>query len=102
MKPRMFFSFVFACCILFSSSVQAGNTDAQPVAEKENPNAAVEKKATGTPPSVENETSESPSALAPVTKFEFETVVEGVDVTHEFVIQNKGTGTLKINRVKTG
>ncbi len=92
MKFRMFFSFAFVCCILFSSSVQAGNTEAQP---------AVEKKAAGTQPPVEDKKTEPPSAFAPATKFKFENAVEGTSVTHEFVIQNKGTGELKIHRVKT-
>ncbi|MCP4110868.1 MAG: DUF1573 domain-containing protein [Desulfobacteraceae bacterium] len=99
MKFKTFFSFVFVCCILFSSSVQAG--DPQPAVEKETPNAAVEKKAAGTQPPVEDKKTEPPSAFAPATKFKFENAVEGTSVTHEFVIQNKGTGELKIHRVKT-
>ena len=44
----------------------------------------------------------SPSAFLPVDSFEFASVVEGTTVTHEFVIQNKGTVPLTIHKVKTG
>lgn len=43
-----------------------------------------------------------PSAFFPETTFEFTPVLDGSKVVHEFVIQNKGTETLKVERVKTG
>lgn len=92
MKFRMFFSLV--CCILFftgfSYGDQAGKSD---TVEKENLNAS---------PAVEKVTSAAPSAVVPSGKFEFEPVVDGTKVTHDFVIQNKGTGPLNIEKVKTG
>ena len=42
-----------------------------------------------------------PSALFPETRYEFSPVLDGTTVMHEFVIQNKGTATLKVERVKT-
>lgn len=44
----------------------------------------------------------SPSAVFPQTGYEFSPVLDGAKVVHEFVIQNKGTAPLKVERVKTG
>ena len=38
----------------------------------------------------------------PQTRFEFSPVLDGSKVVHDFVIQNKGTATLNVERVKTG
>jgi hypothetical protein len=42
------------------------------------------------------------TAFFPETSYEFSAVLDGAKVVHEFVIQNKGTATLKVDRVKTG
>ena len=42
------------------------------------------------------------SAFLPVTNWEFDPVVDGKAVTHDFVIQNKGNAPLNISKVKTG
>jgi len=42
-----------------------------------------------------------PSAYLPSVKFEFEPVVEGKEVIHDFVIQNKGAALLQVQSVKT-
>jgi hypothetical protein len=44
----------------------------------------------------------APSVFLPVKSWEFEPVVDGVEVVHDFVVQNKGTAALNIERVKTG
>ena len=44
----------------------------------------------------------SPTAVFPETSYEFPAVLDGAKVVHEFVIQNKGTAPLKVERVKTG
>jgi hypothetical protein len=44
----------------------------------------------------------SPSAVFPEISYEFSPVLDGAKVVHEFVIKNKGTATLKVERVKTG
>lgn len=44
----------------------------------------------------------SPSAFFPETSYEFPAVLDGAKVEHEYIIQNKGTATLKVERVKTG
>lgn len=47
-------------------------------------------------------TSRQPSAVAPESKYAFDPVIDGTEITHDFVIQNKGNALLKIERVKTG
>ena len=44
----------------------------------------------------------APAAFLPVTQWEFESVVDGTAVVHDFVIQNKGDAPLNISKVKTG
>ena len=44
----------------------------------------------------------APSAVYPKTSYEFPAALDGDKVVHSFVIQNKGTATLKVERVKTG
>ena len=71
----------------------------------------------GSSPAVKNDTSKDlslnrrieivkislklPSAYLPTARYEFTPVVEGQEVTHNFVIQNKGTAPLEVQRVKT-
>ncbi len=43
-----------------------------------------------------------PVAFFPQTLYEFSQVLDGAKVVHEFVVQNKGTAPLNIERVKTG
>ena len=42
-----------------------------------------------------------PVAYLPVSRYEFAPVLEGREVTHHFVIQNKGDALLKVQKVKT-
>jgi hypothetical protein len=42
-----------------------------------------------------------PSAYLPAARYEFPPVVEGQEVSHNFVIQNKGAAPLEVQRVKT-
>jgi hypothetical protein len=44
----------------------------------------------------------NPTAFFPETAYEFSSVLDGSKVVHDFVIQNKGTATLKVEKVKTG
>jgi hypothetical protein len=48
------------------------------------------------------QTPQSPSAVIPESRFTFAPVTDGVEITHDFVMQNKGTAELKIESVKTG
>ena len=43
-----------------------------------------------------------PVAFFPKTLYEFSPVLDGAKVVHEFVVQNRGSATLNIERVKTG
>lgn len=43
-----------------------------------------------------------PAAVLPELKFEFQAVVDGTEVTHDFTIKNTGDDILAINQVKTG
>jgi hypothetical protein len=42
------------------------------------------------------------AAYFPERSYQFKPVVEGAKVSHDFVVQNKGTAVLKIDNVKTG
>ena len=44
----------------------------------------------------------SPSLFFPQEAYEFDTVLEGTPVLHEFVIQNKGTADLDVKKVSGG
>lgn len=50
----------------------------------------------------ENITGEKPVAFLPEQIFEFEPVIEGDIVIHDFIIQNKGTAPLVIHKVRAG
>lgn len=50
----------------------------------------------------EPQTPGRPKAVAPEPRFEFSIVVEGTEVTHDFVIENHGTAPLNIAKVQTG
>ena len=45
---------------------------------------------------------EKPGVVLPELKYEFEPVVDGTQVTHDFAIKNTGDGLLAITQVKTG
>lgn len=75
MKPKAFIALLGICCVLLSATLCFGT---------------------------ENMSQDLPSAFLPEDKFESETVVEGTPITHDFVVQNKGTAPLKITKIKTG
>ena len=47
------------------------------------------------------ESLKQPSAHLPVIRYEFAPVIEGQEVIYDFVVQNKGSATLEIQKVKT-
>lgn len=51
--------------------------------------------------SAEND-QKSPDAFFPEVRYEFASVAEGKEVTHDFIVQNKGTAPLLIEKVRTG
>jgi hypothetical protein len=50
----------------------------------------------------ETEEPGSPSVFVPAPSFQFDPVVSGKSVNHDYIIQNKGSAELKITSVKTG
>ncbi|MBW1643388.1 MAG: DUF1573 domain-containing protein [Deltaproteobacteria bacterium] len=54
------------------------------------------------PVAAKNSTVKRPLAVIQDQTYEFASVVEGSLVTHDFIIQNKGTAPLVIKKVKTG
>ncbi|MBC8432649.1 MAG: hypothetical protein H8D96_12120 [Desulfobacterales bacterium] len=44
---------------------------------------------------------ESPSVYFPTRYYTFKQVVDGTEIVHDFILQNKGDATLKINKVTT-
>ena len=50
----------------------------------------------------DSQTPAQPKAVAPEPRFDFPVVVEGTEVTHDFVIENHGTAPLQITKVQTG
>ena len=50
----------------------------------------------------QDEVKASSSVVFPESKYEFDAVFEGIDVGHDFVIQNKGTATLEVKKVSGG
>jgi outer membrane protein OmpA-like peptidoglycan-associated protein len=42
-----------------------------------------------------------PAAHLPETRYEFTPVIEGQEVSHNFIVQNKGTAPLEVQKVKT-
>ncbi len=45
---------------------------------------------------------DAPSAVVPEPRFQFAPVLEGVEVTHDYIIRNTGTAPLLITRIKAG
>jgi hypothetical protein len=89
MKTKAVFALTVVCGILFSAMSYAEDKTVQPT-----PAASV------TAPSGDSE--KVPVAVIPEEKYEFKTVAEGVEIVHDFVIQNKGTADLEILAVKPG
>ncbi len=50
----------------------------------------------------ENNVNTYPSAYLPANSYKFNPVVEGTEIDHQFIIQNKGNAPLNIEKVETG
>ncbi len=74
MKLMSFFTLVFVNCILFSTTAFSGDENIKP---------------------------DTPLAVLPVARYEFEPTLEGAVVLHDFIIRNKGNAPLDIEKVKT-
>jgi hypothetical protein len=75
MRLKIIFAFALAFCVLFSATGSFGAQD---------------------------KTLQSPTAFLPETQYAFPRVLEGTEVLHDFIIQNKGTAPLEIKKVRTG
>ncbi len=87
------FATVFACGVLLFQSVSLG-------AENESQTLAESQPLPESQLSVEIQN--VPSAFLLSDKIDIPSVIEGDDVRHTFIIQNRGTAPLKIKKVKTG
>ncbi len=75
MKPKMLAVFFVAFSIILFGTVTTGLTG----------------------PSLQ-----TPSVLVPDSRYNFSPVLDGTEITHDFVIQNKGDAPLAIEKVRTG
>jgi hypothetical protein len=75
MKKRTLFLIFLTSCILFFETASLGT---------------------------ENKSPDSPSVFVPESRFEFAPVLDGTEITHDFIVQNKGTAPLAIEKVRTG
>jgi hypothetical protein len=75
MKPKMFAVFFVTFCIILFGTGSFGLTE---------------------------QTLQTPSAFIPDSQYTFSPVLDGTEITHEFVIQNKGNAPLEIEKVRTG
>ena len=74
MKVTNVFSFVFTICVFFLTISFLG---------------------------AESEPKKTPSAYFPADQYEFDQVLEGTEVRHDLVVQNKGTALLEVKDVGT-
>ena len=74
MKVKNVFAFVFAICLFFLTTSFLG---------------------------AESEPRKKPSAYFPADQYEFDQVLEGNDVIHDLVVQNKGNALLEVKEIGT-
>jgi len=96
MKQKIFFAGVFAFSFFFFITVSLGLDDSKTYG-KSGESRAVEKQTKTVKVS-----QGVPSVFFPSNRYKFNPVPEGTVVRHDFVVQNKGDGTLHINKVRTG
>lgn len=89
MKFRIL-AFTATIVLLWGAAVTVGAADQ-----------ATDKDSTSQPPSAV-EAAKKPDAVIPELKYGFDPVVDGTQITHDYVIKNAGNGPLAINQVKTG
>ncbi len=73
---------LFLCTLILAHTVMAGQLQA---ASSEKPT---------------DKDAANPEAVFPQTQYEFAPVMEGVDITHDFVIENHGNAPLVIQNVR--
>jgi hypothetical protein len=75
MKKKTLFLFFLACCTLFFVTASLGT---------------------------ENITPNASSVFVPESRYEFAPVLDGTEITHDFILQNRGTAPVTIEKVRTG
>jgi hypothetical protein len=75
MKKKALFVFILTCCTLFFQTGSFGT---------------------------ENKTLNLPSVFVLESRFKFGPVLEGTEITHDFIVQNRGTAPTRFYRAKQG
>jgi hypothetical protein len=75
MKHKLFAVFFAAFCLIFFGTSAVGFTE---------------------------QTLQTASVVIPNSMYSFSPVLDGTEITHDFVIQNKGDAPLAIEKVRTG
>lgn len=75
MKKKTIFLFTLACCILFFQTGAFGT---------------------------EKNTRNLQTVFVPESRYKFDPVLEGTEIKHDFIVQNKGAAPLNIEKVRTG
>ena len=75
MKKKTFFLFFLVCCVLFFEGASLGT---------------------------ENQILKHPSVFVPESHYKFAPVLDGTEITHDFIVQNRGIDPLTIEKVRTG
>ncbi|MBW2432230.1 MAG: hypothetical protein JRF36_01415 [Deltaproteobacteria bacterium] len=91
----IFILVVFIGC--FVTHADGAQADSKPVVRKSGPEGAVHEERVEIP-----QTSlKQPLAVLPAAAYKFDPVVEGQEVAHAFIVENKGSAPLIIQSVKT-
>ena len=75
MRLKIMIGFVLAVCVLFTAISTFG---------------------------AQEKTDLSPRAFLPETQYAFPPVLDGAEVLHDFILQNRGTAPLEVKKVRTG
>jgi hypothetical protein len=97
---RFLFSNAALCLVLIFFSLDClGGQASEPSAA---PGTSIELQPEAKPVDSSGEPNATAHAVAVSPVFEFEPVLDGETVTHQFIIKNTGTAELKILKVRTG
>ncbi len=88
-----------ACCLIFAFLLTKAATAAETGPTKEN--APQKQENTAEPKGLESEQKNGPVAFFPEMSHKFEPEVEGLKLTHDFMVENRGGSPLVIKNVET-
>jgi hypothetical protein len=90
--------FIFAVFIgCFLTHADGAEADSKPVVQKSGSEGAAHEERV----EIQQTSLKQPLAVLPAAAHTFDPVVEGQEVAHAFIVQNKGSAPLEIQRVKT-